>query len=339
MRKPAFLVSVTLAAAIALTAAGCSANTPGGSTTSGATSGQARSLKVLKIGFFSVGTANGYAAAVTAAAQPEAQKLGVNLSVLSANYNVQTQVNQLQQALQRKSFNAWVVAPMDSNQECSIIQQAADSGIGVVLAVGSVCSDNGPKGGVSVVTTQTLEADQQWWDYIFTNNKPQDFALLTGDALDNITKETMDSLNAELSKHPGFKSISTQNIPSYSTQGAYKAAQDIIASHPDLKLIVCNYSGLTQGVVQAVDQAGKTGQILIVDQGGDKTIVNFVKDGRVAMTEPGLPATISERSVDAAVQWWQGKDVPKNINPLDDLTFSGKPFLTKSNVSQFTAEY
>lgn len=333
--------SLTLGLGLSACATAANSNSGGGPASSGSGSAttKARSLSDLHIGFFGPGTANSYAALITNSAAPEAKKLGVHLATISGNFDVQTQVNQLQQALQRKTYNAWVVVPLDPNQECSILQQAEKAGIAVMMAVTPACTDYGPVGGVGVVAVQTEALYQQWWDYIFSHNKPQNFALLTGDAVDFVTKACLDALHAALKKHPGFKSVSTQNISQYSTQDAYTDGQDVLRANPGLKLIVSDYSGMTQAVIQAVSQAGKTGTVRVYDMDGDHDMVNFIKAGKLAMTIPGLPISESQDSVKLLTEWWQGKSVPKINNPLSTQTFSGVPFVTKANASLFKPQY
>lgn len=336
----AVLTCTTLAlglTACAKTANNTSAGNGGASNASGAPA-SGKPLSDLNIGFFGPGTSNTYAADVTDSAAPKAKELGVKLTTVSGNFDVQTQVNQLQQALQRKTYNAWVVVPLDPNQECSILQQAVAAGIMVMMAVTPACTDSGPAGGIGVVAVQSEALYQQWWDYIFTHNKPGKIAFITGGALDFVTKASEDALKTEQAKYPGFTVVSNQNLD-YSTEAAYKNAQDVIKAHPDISVFASNYSGMTQGVVQAVSQAGKTSSISVYDMDGDKTMVSFIKAGKVAMTVPGLPKSESTQAVQLVVDAWQGKSVAKISNPIMSQTFTGAPFVTKDNADSYQPEY
>ncbi|MCU1524186.1 MAG: hypothetical protein JWO18_1080 [Microbacteriaceae bacterium] len=319
----------------ALLLAGCS------STGASSPSSSSTDLSTLNIGFFSPGTSNTFAATVGQGGVDEAKKLGVKLTLVSGNFDVQTQVNQLQQALQRKTYNAWVVVPLDSNQECPIIKQGIAAGIKVVMAVAPICNDSYPEGGIGIVSVQNRDLYNQWWDYILTNTKPGEIAVMTGGArgVDYVSTIADDALDAQLKTHEGFTVVSNQAL-GYSTDAAYQNAQALIQSHPNLKAIVSNYSGMTQGVANAIKQAGKTGQIALYDFDGDKNIVEAIKSGDVTMTAPGMPHSEGAGAVKMTVDAWLGKAIPNTqLNPAVALKITEGPFITKKNVDDYTPEY
>lgn len=321
---------------VALLLAGCSSS--GASTPSSPSSA---SLSNLNIGFFSPGTSNTFAATVGKGGVDEAKKLGVKLTNISGNFDVQTQVNQLQQAIQRKTYNAWVVVPLDSNQECPIIKQGIAAGIKVVMAVAPICGDSYPKGATGIVSVQNRSLYNTWWDYILTNTKPGEIAVMTGGARGVDYESTIadDALDAQLKNHKGFTVVSNQAL-SYATDAAYQNAQALIKSHPNLKAIVSNYSGMTEGVVNAIKQAGKTGQIALYDFDGDKNIVAAIKSGDVTMTAPGMPHSEGAGAVKMTVDAWLGKAIAnRQLNPAVALKITDGPFITKKNVNAYTPEY
>jgi ribose transport system substrate-binding protein len=336
--KKAVMRGVTLAAALSLAAVLAACSSPGSSTGTPAASGGAQSLADLNIGFFSPGTSNTYAATVTSGAEDKAKELGVKLTTQSANFDPQTQVNQLQQALQRKTYNAWIVVPVDPTLECDVITQAVAQGIKVEMAVAPACTDTGPEGGLGISAVQNLDYYEQWWEYIFTHSTPGKVALVTGAPLDQITIITEKALDNVLPKHPDFTVVSNQNLD-YSTSAANANAQAVLQANPDLTVFASNYSGMTQGVAQAIDQAGLKRKVKLYDFDGDKTMADMIKAGDVEMTIPGLPASESGDAVQIVVDDWQGKPTEKVNNPLAELTFDGAPFLTKENIDQFTPQY
>ncbi|MES2170869.1 MAG: sugar ABC transporter substrate-binding protein [Actinomycetota bacterium] len=334
IRRRLLIAAIPVVSA-ALLLAGCSSGAANPSSSSTA------NLSTLNIGFFSPGTSNTFAATVGKGGVDEAKKLGVRLTNVSGNFDVQTQVNQLQQAIQRKTYNAWVVVPLDANQECPIIKQGIAAGIKVVMAVSPTCGDSYPKGGTGIVAVQNRSLYNQWWDYILTNTKPGEIAVMTGGARGVDYESTIadDALDAQLKKHKGFTVVSNQAL-GYATDAAYQNAQALIKSHPNLKAIVSNYSGMTEGVINAIKQAGKTGSIDLYDFDGDKTIVAAIKSGDVTMTAPGMPHSEGAGAVKMTVDAWLGKAIPdRQLNPAVALKITDGPFITKKNVNDYTAEY
>ncbi len=294
----------------------------------------------LNIGFFGTENTNSYEQAMIDGANQAAADLNVKLTVLSSNFDVQTQNNQMQLALQRKSYDAWVVAYDDGDQQCNQFKQAVAAGVPIVLGVNDVCGGD-RTGAVGFVGVQTAGLYTQWWNQILSENEPQQIAVLTGPPLLSLTNDSEAAMKAAMAKYPGFTVVSDQHTD-YSTGQAFQVAGDTLRAHPDLKVIVSTYAGMTQGVVQAVKAAGLQGKVKVYDLLGDKFVADAIKSGDVAMTIPGLPYDEGYDSVQMLVQNANGTltgDKPVSLNPADNLKLDGGPFVTKDNIAQFTAQY
>jgi ribose transport system substrate-binding protein len=116
-------------------------------------------------------------------------------------------------------------------------------------------------------------------------------------------------------------------------------------AHPDLKVIVSQYTTLTNGAIQAIKAAGKTPgkDVKICSQvGGTAQMLKLVKSGEVAVdqyTNDGWAAAAGMQSIiDAA----QGKPVPRVIQPGNNGTIvksdgSWPPPYTQADAGQYTA--
>lgn len=319
------LGAIAVGSALTVALVGCSS---GNSSAGGA--------KKISIGMFGTGTSNAYQIANAKGAEAAAKKLGVKLTQVQSNFDVQSQNNQMQLAVQRKTYDGWLLGVEDGEQQCNQFRQDAAK-VPIVLNVLAVCNGDN-KGAVSFVGEQTPALYTTWWNYILSQNTPQPIAVLTGPPLLDITKYTNSTLQAALAKHPGFKVVSNQTTD-YTTGNAYKVTQDLLHAHPDVRIIASNYAGVTQGVVQAVKAAGLEGKVKVYDLLGDKNIVNLIKQGEVTATIPGVPYSEGYQSVVQLVNYLKGKKVSTDVNPLDSLNFPGKPFVTKENVGEFTAQY
>lgn len=328
---------MTLVAIVASLAA-CGGSTSSSAPASAASGGSGQSLANLNIGFFAPGSANQYAALVTSSAADEASKLGVKLTTLSANFDAKNQANQLQLALSRKTYNAWVVVPLDVNSVCGVLNQAIAAGIKVELANSDACGVGGPPGAVGFSGVQTPDLYAQWWNYILSKNAPGKIVMLKGGALDYLTKISDAAMNAALAAHPGFTLVSNANLD-YSTSAAFNNVQVQLQAHTDITIIASDYAGMTQGAVQAVKTANKTGSVKIYDFNGGQAIVDLIKSGDVEMTIPGMPISESRNAVRIIADAWQGKPTPKTYNPITELTFPGSPFVTKTNVNDYKPQY
>jgi ribose transport system substrate-binding protein len=62
---------------------------------------------------------------------------------------------------------------------------------------------------------------------------------------------------------------------SYTMEEACKKAQAILQANRDLRFIISNYSGMTQGIVRAVREAGLQKQVKISDFSGSQWALNW----------------------------------------------------------------
>jgi ABC-type sugar transport system substrate-binding protein len=106
----------------------------------------------------------------------------------------------------------------------------------------------------------------------------------------------------------------------------------MIQANPDLTLITADDSDETVGAARAIAQAGKTGQIHIVDFGGQAEVLPLINSGVVALsgvTNPQAPVVQSLTSLADAVA---GEKVPR----VSELPFQ---IITKANVNSYHPVY
>jgi len=293
--------------------------------------------KGIKMGLFGVGSANAYQRANIEGAKAAAAKYGVDLTVYTGDLDVQVQKNQLDLALNRKMYDVIVTALMSGEQLCNTVKKAVKQNVKVVLYVTTACGGV-PDGVSTLVNLMTPESFRQWWDYIFTTNEPQGFAMLALDPNVDLTSINKKQMEDAMAAHPGFKLVAYQNTND-TVPGAYQVAQDMLRAHPDIKIIGSASGTITQGIVQAVKAAGKEGQIKVYDFLGNKFTLDAVKSGAVTASMPGLPYTEAYVAVEQGIKAMHGETMPKLINPASTLKITNGPILTKENVEQFKPEY
>jgi ribose transport system substrate-binding protein len=293
-----------------------------------------------KIGYFISGTNNSYVQTNVNAAKETAKELGVDLEVISANWDSATQINQFQTAMTRKTYNTWIVAAVAPDQACAPVRQAMAQGIKVFVSNQSLCGDTTfTEGTMGFIGGQTPELYDAWLDAIVEDNPDGGkLALLTGPNLNANTNNALASLERAVEGNESFEVVSNQQSD-YTTASAYSVAQAVLQANPDLKVYVTNYAEMTKGVVQAIEAAGKTGQVKVYDYGANEWIVEAIKDGKVTMSLPMLPYTEVAKSVELTVDGYKGEEIPESFDLGSALTFDGAPFVTADNVDQFQAEF
>ena len=304
------------------------------------------SPKDLKIAFFSSATNNTYLQAGIAGAKQAASEMGASVDVFDGKFSAQEQFNQIQSALTSDKYNAFVVEANDGNLLCDILtKDAVQKGVMVSLINQPICGRATKAGDqlwqpgtVTFIGGQTLDVYQTWVRQIMSENpNGGNVAVVSGPDLGANTINLNEALKI-MKQNPKFKIVANQKTD-YSTPKGFDAAQTILQANPKLDILISNYSGMTQGVVEAVKAATRQGGVKVYDMGGDKWAINAVKTGDLAESVIFLPKREGYLGVKSLGDRVKGASVPKFINLTKSTTLPGTPFVTKKNVSQFSAEY
>lgn len=350
MKKRAFVLTISgvaFTAALALT--GCGAvSTPGSGTnsTESAATGQpapsVKNVKDIKMAFFSAGTSNQYLQAGIDALKGFANKQGFTLDVFDGKFDAQTQYNQMQTAITSGKYNSFVVEANDGNLVCNMLtKDAPAAGIMVSIINIQICGretslgeETWQPGTVTFVGGQTLDIYQKWIDQVKKDHPDgAKIALIEGPQLNSNSKNFDKSIEAGFT---GKWQVVAKQYTDYTTAQAFAAAQTIVQSHPDLNVVMSNYSGMSQGVIQAT--GGKN--ITVYDFGADQWSFGAVKSGQLKSTVVMLPKEESVTAAQAIVDLVGGKTPQKFYNLTQDPSLGGKsPFIYKDTIDQYTPEY
>jgi ribose transport system substrate-binding protein len=325
------LVGVATATLMALTAC---------SSASGSSEADGSSDKDIKIGYFIPGTNNSYVGTNVTAAEETAKKLGVDLEVVSANWDAAEQTNQFETALARKTYTAWLVAAVAPDQACGAVKNAMDAEIPVFVTNQGLCGDDTfTEGTLGFVGGQTMALYEGWFKEIAADNPDGGkVALMTGPNLNYNTNNALAAFAENIESRSEFEVVSNQQTD-YTTATAFDVAQATLQANPDLTIYAGNYAELTKGIVEAVEAAGLTGKVKVYDFGGNEWAAEAVANGQVRMSLPMLPYTEVAKSVELLVGALKGEDTAKAYDLSTEMTFEGAPYLTQKNVSKFTPEY
>jgi ribose transport system substrate-binding protein len=303
----------------------------------------------LKFAFFSWGSGNSYLQAGMKGAKDAAAAMGASIEIFDGKYDPAVQIDQVETALSGGRFNAFAAEPADSAALTPIFKQAMADGTVLVsclnIPLGGRDLNEGDAlwepGTVTFVGGQTHDIYAGWMQKII------DLALkaypgggkaaaITGPKI-GANGKNIDDVMKKMLPGTGIDLIANQETD-YTTAKAYQVAQDILQANKDLKYIISNYSGMTQGIVKAIQEAGRS-EVKVYDFGGNQWALDAVKSGDIEMTVVMLPYTEGYQSIEAIGQYITAQPVPKFINLTKDPSLPGTPYVTKDNVDQFKAQY
>jgi ribose transport system substrate-binding protein len=311
-----------------------------GASTAAAPAATTEAKKVENIAFFGFAGANSFAQATWAGIQEQAAKDGVKAKFFDPNFDAAKQVSQMQNAIASGEYQAFVVQANDGNAVVPVIREAIKAGISVVAEftpVGSDYSSIKPQVPGMIFVGEPPVANGTALGELgveaCADLNPCNVAYLEGNPGLPLDVAREKALEEALKADPNAKLVS-KVVGGYTKADGLKAGQNVLQAHPDVNVIIGSSQALA-GAEQAVGDAGKTGKVLLIGNGGSHQAVAKVKSGDWFATYATAEKTNGAKAAEIAIDAAEGQKVPET---LDTRTLQ-EPKITKETAGSFTGEY
>lgn len=242
----------------------------------------------------------------------EAAKAGYDTIVLSADNDVARQSNQVKDFIV-KQVAAIVLSPCESRSIVPVIREANENSI-PVLTVDIPCNEPGVKlltqvatdnyGGGKEAAKAMIEAlGPAGGKVAVLHFKQAESCRLRVQGF----REVIDAHNAT---EAGTIDIVTELESGGAKDIGYKAAEDALQAHPDLRGIFAINDPAALGARAALEKAGKTQQATIVGFDGQPEGKQAIKEGKVYADAIQFPDKMGVEIVAAIMKYSRGEDVP-----------------------------
>ncbi|MCA0043402.1 sugar ABC transporter substrate-binding protein [Celeribacter litoreus] len=215
----------------------------------------------------------GYAAGM----QRQADKLGYELVIRDPNFSVEQAVQAIDQLIVEKP-DVIIAHPLDAAAFNRLAIKAQKAGIYWIWAnLKGGPNGDGYVGGnhyeTGVVETR-LAAEA------CADSESKKIALITAPPTNSVTIASNAGIQDELKNHPDLKVVATQSADSDAGK-ARAIASTVLKQHPDLCAIIGQWDGTDIAIPSAVEEAGLTGKVAVITQGGGSkaTACDKVADG------------------------------------------------------------
>jgi ribose transport system substrate-binding protein len=376
-RRPRTILAITVACVAAAIAAGCSSSSsstassstagssPGTSNGQGAAAG-GKTIQLNEgtgsiswntattpdIAYFIVGQSNSYLVAEVNGAKAAAKAAGVNLTIFDANFDLQTQIGQIQDAVTSHKYNAFIVNPVSGQVQCGELSQTLlQDKIPVSVVIAPLCArtyDDGAStwqpGTLNFVgDTEGVDSAAALFQYAAKANPgKQTVAFFGGPQQGGPTETSYQAVQNVEKSDPNFNVVATY-YTDYTTGTGLADAQTLLQAHPNVSIILSGWTGVTQGVVEALTSAGKLKQVKIYDMGGTNYDVSEMNAGVVTAFSPYFPYSAGSAAVTNMANALKGQSVPRFVGldghaPITGLP-TDYPVITPQTLKYFKAEY
>jgi ribose transport system substrate-binding protein len=296
--------------------------------------------KVKAIAFFGFAAANSFAQATWAGIKQTAAKNHVQAKFFDPNFNAQTQVSQIQDAITSGRYQAFIVQANDGNAVIPAIKQAMKAGIAVVAEFTPVGSRydtiKPPLPGLTFVgeaPTWNGKTLGQLGIQACKGIDPCQVAYLEGFKALPLDNARTAAVKAELATAKNVKVVASVE-GGYTQASGLKAAQDVLQANPDVNVIIGSAQAI-EGAQQAVKAVGKEGKIKLIGNGGSCQAIAGVRNGTWFATYIIAEKSSGAKAAQLAIDKANGKKVPASF----DSRKLQNPVGTKANLGSFKAQY
>ncbi|MCB1486265.1 MAG: substrate-binding domain-containing protein [Bauldia sp.] len=193
-----------------------------------------------------------------------------------------------------------------------------------------VITDIGIRSGdyISLIITDNVKGGEQAADYMATLLAPGSKVATLDHAPTNDNGQARQKGFEDKMKALGFDVLPEQPVPVLTLDSGRQSTEDLLVSEPDVKGLFAFNQLVLQGAYQAVEQAGKTGEVHLIGFDLDPVSFEMVKDGKFDALVVQDPYRMGYDGMNIVLTYLTGGEV-------DDFIGLGTKLLTKDNVADF----
>jgi len=247
---------------------------------------------------------------------------GWTYEIFDSKQDASTQIDQVNSII-AQGFDAMTIQACDNAALAPVVGQAADAGIIVVDHYGFDDSLGISDKIYKVLFGQKESGIMEAEEYIKIAGDKGKVAIIAGlTGADNAQARTA-GFEEVLSKYPDIEIVATQYCD-WDTQKAQSAAEDIITANPDIVGFLVQDDGMSKGVWNAIEAAGKQDQITLASQGFYEWSIPYIKEGKFAFSITYPAGFFSRDAMDVIKAVSEGQDV-------DRVKYLGMELVTAEN--------
>lgn len=207
---------------------------------------------------------------------------GWTYEIFDAKQDANTQIDQVRSII-AQGFNAMTIQAADNAALAPVVGEAADAGIIVVDHYGFAdelgISDKIYKVLFGQKESGILEAEE----YIKACGEEGKVAIISGLTGADNAMQRVAGMEEVLKKYEKIEIVATEYCD-WDTQKAQTAAENILTAHPDLKAFLVADDGMSKGVWNAIEAAGKQETCKIASQGFYDYSIEYLKSDKFLFT-------------------------------------------------------
>lgn len=304
------LLSGVLAAMLMLSMAACGSESESSDddTSSSGSSSASAAATDYKIGVSLYDLSNEYFQYMQEGIEAAAEEEGVEIVQIHDQKDDESELLTGCENLLNQGIDALIVSPCNPEVMDTIVEQAKEKDIPVIiLDIGDGGSDkdvivvSDMYGGGTIAGKYAIdllaEDDVTSGEFaIIKCEESAEYAIQRGEGFKDVMEDAGFTLATEITAN------------SKQTEG-YNAMQDILTSNPDVKVVFAENDDMAIGASEAINDADKKGEILVLGFDGNDSAIEQIKDGSMAGTIAQQPVEIGALGIELAIQRINGEEL------------------------------
>lgn len=305
---------VGLATAAVLFLAGCGAATLEGENTTESGPVEEKETSELVVGV-SISTLNNpFFVSLEQGITDLADEQGTKVKSVDAQDDTAKQTNDVDDLIQQ-GVDILLINPVDSVAITPAVESANAAGIPVITIDRS--SDGGEV--VTLVASDNVEGGEMAAEYI---------EKISGTDANTVQLEGVPGASATRERGEGFTNIAEKSLTVLDSQTAnfdraegLTVMENMLQSNPDIQAVFAQNDEMALGAIEAIQSAGKTGEIQVVGFDGTEDGIKAVEDGKLSATVAQQPGEMGKLAMQAAFDYFAGETIEEYIaSPLELVT-------------------
>jgi len=255
-----------------------------------------------------------------------AAELGVTVEVqASKDESDLTGQLAIAEAMLQSDCDAFAVSPLSSSNLQPFLDKANEAGLPVINVDDA-----------KVEATVFVGGDHREMGVMAANYIAEQLAdggqvaQIEGQAGSPAAQQRIDGYSTTVGEHAGLELVASQP-GDWDRLKALDAAANIMRANPDVLAFYANNDTMALGVVEAVTNAGKEGQVIVVGTDGVPDAIQSVRDGKMNDIIASFPYEMGRTALEVAIRLLEGQDVPATVVSQQEL-------ITADNVDEFYPE-
>ena len=265
----------------------------------------------------------------------KATELGYQIDVYSANNDAKTELQLAVKALAGKVAGL-IISPTNSSASVTILKLAENAGVPVVI------SDIGTESGlyVSYISSDNREGAYQIGQVLVDKMKQLGWTDGTVGIIAIPQKRANGQARTagfmQAMEEAGIRAADIRQQETFSYEETYEFSKELIAQNPGLRAIWLQGSDRYQGALDAIADAGKKDDILLICFDAEPEFIELISNGTLVGAAMQQPFLMGEMAVKSMHEHLSGITVTKeqqlNILAISSQNLDEKISIIKRNV-------